>query len=123
MGLWHMTRSALSLAVASVPEGLPMVATTSHAMGVNSLRRRDIHVRRLDAIETLAAVNVICFDKTGTLTENRMSVAAMMCGSTISSVPQQAVLLDAGSAGGHRRDRRMRMLLEVAGLCSDVDFK
>jgi Ca2+-transporting ATPase len=104
LGLWQMARSALSLAVASVPEGLPMVATTAHALGVNALRRHDVHVRRLDTIETLAAVNVICFDKTGTLTENRMSVAALLCGSG-------------------QEDQRVRKLLEIACLCSDVELK
>jgi|SRR5215475_2060862 len=68
-----MLRSGVALVVASVPEG--MVATTTHAIGVNALRQKDVVVRRLDAIETMAAVNVVCFDKTGTLTENRMSVA------------------------------------------------
>jgi Ca2+-transporting ATPase len=67
-GTLHMLRSAVSLAVASVPEGLPMVATTTHAVGVNALRERDVFVRRLDALETLASVSVVAFDKTGTLT-------------------------------------------------------
>jgi P-type Ca2+ transporter type 2C len=123
LGLWHMMRSALSLAVASVPEGLPMVATTAHALGVNALRRRDIHVRRLDAIETLAAVDVICLDKTGTLTENRMSVAALLLGTRISPARQQAVPPGVADTGRHREDQRLRKLLETACLCSDIELK
>ena len=63
-GMLRMARSALSLTVASVPEGLPMIATTTHAIGLSALREHDVLVRRLDAIETLACVDVVCFDKT-----------------------------------------------------------
>jgi P-type Ca2+ transporter type 2C len=79
-GVLQMLRSAVSLAVAAVPEALPTVATTTLALGVEEMRRRDVLVRRLDAVETLASVGVVCFDKTGTLTLNRMSVAAVALG-------------------------------------------
>ena len=79
-GLIQMFRSALSLAVAAIPEGLPTVATTTIAIGIEEMRRHEVLVRRLDAVETLASVQVICFDKTGTLTLNRMAVAAVECG-------------------------------------------
>src|SRR5262249_31987950 len=81
-GVFQMARSALSLAVAAVPEGLPMIATTTHAIGLSALRKHDVLVRRLDAIETLACADVVCFDKTGTLTENRMDVHELSIGDT-----------------------------------------
>jgi Ca2+-transporting ATPase len=116
LGVMQMLRSAVSLAVASVPEGLPMVATTTHAIGVNALRGRNVLVRRLDAVETLASVNVVCFDKTGTLTQNRMSVAEILTPASRLSIEQgaeRATMPDASASP-------LRKLLEVACLCSEV---
>jgi Ca2+-transporting ATPase len=117
--LLEMLRATIALAVAAVPEGLPAVATTTLALGMQRMQRRRALVRRLAAVESLGATTVICVDKTGTITENRMTVRCWHLGATD--------LVPAAAEGRPRLpdgplDPRLERALAVAVLCNEADL-
>lgn len=109
--------TAIALAVAAVPEGLPIVATLALARGLWRMARRNAVVERLSAVETLGSTSVILADKTGTLTEGRMSVAELCLPAGRMDVGASLPRADGGAPG-----RALREALRVAALCNDASF-
>jgi len=123
-----MLETAISLAVAAVPEGLPAVVSLALAAGLWRLARRGALVRRLAAVETLGSTTVICADKTGTMTENQMTVTTIRLGDrhvTVSGGGRANVgtLTDEhGRIVTPLTDRHLRLLLTAAVLCNDASL-
>ncbi len=113
----EILRTSVSLAVAAVPEGLPTVAVTTLALGVRRMKRRHFAVRRLSAVETLGAVQVLCVDKTGTLTRNRMAAVAIRTASLEEDGPSGAQRAPSAEAA-----KELETLHRIAVLASDADL-
>ena len=108
-----MIETGIALAVATIPEGLPIVATIVLAKGMRLMARRNALVNRLSSVETLGATGVICTDKTGTLTENRMTVTRLALASGD---------VEIAGAINLEGDASLRAALETGVLCNNASF-
>jgi len=107
--------TAIAMAVAAVPEGLPIVATIALARGMWRMAHRNTLINRLSAVETLGATTIIFTDKTGTLTENRMKVARL-------ELSSESLKLDRKYADLEKKGLPRR-ILEIGVLCNNASLE
>jgi Ca2+-transporting ATPase len=119
-----MIETTIALAIAAVPEGLPIVATVALARGMWRMLRRNALMRRLSSVETLGATNIICTDKTGTLTANEMTVTRLHLFSNelaVKSNEESSSIFQNGQGPiSPQNDKTLHAALKVALLCNDV---
>jgi len=126
--IWLMLETAVSLAVAAVPEGLPAVLTLALAAGLWRLAGRGALVRRLAAVETLGSTTVICADKTGTMTENQMTVTTVALDGRRIQVGGGGRSVAGSFTDGHDvlaplGDPHLTLVLVAAALCNDASLR
>ena len=119
-----MLFTALSVAVAAIPEGLPAILTLTLALGVRRMAKQNALIRRLSSVETLGCTSVICCDKTGTLTKNEMTVRGIWINETFITVTGAGYVPDGSfSINGQKIDPKnideLSLILKIGVLCNE----
>jgi Ca2+-transporting ATPase len=119
-----MFLTAIALAVAAIPEGLPAVITISLALGVQRMVKKNALVRKLPSVETLGSVNVICTDKTGTLTHNQMTVTRIWANNNVYEVTGSGYEAKGTFVLKKKlaNPEFLHQLLKVGTLCNDAEL-
>ncbi|MBM4284913.1 MAG: HAD-IC family P-type ATPase [Deltaproteobacteria bacterium] len=123
-----MFMTAVAAAVATIPEGLPIVVTITLAIGVARMAKRKAIIRKLPAVETLGSTTVICSDKTGTLTKNEMTVQRVFDGADIyeitgSGYDPQGVILEKGRPINPAAEPDLLKLFRIGLLCNESSVR